>query len=77
MDIPCDLCLTNNQCFQRILRLRITKDVAQGLKYAGGVQYQGNALQLVHRDLKPANILVNRQGQSKIVDFGLAHALGD
>ena len=58
------------------IALRITKDVAQGLKYAGNVQYQGNELQLVHRDLKPANILVNRQGQSKIVDFGLARALG-
>lgn len=58
------------------IALRITKDIAQGLKYAGSVQYQGKELQLVHRDLKPANVLVNRQGQSKIVDFGLARALG-
>jgi serine/threonine protein kinase len=44
--------------------IRIVKDVAAALDYA---HKQG----VVHRDVKPSNIMINRQGQSILTDFGL------
>jgi serine/threonine protein kinase len=45
--------------------LRIMEECASGLAYAF-------AKGLTHRDIKPTNILIASQGQSKLVDFGLA-----
>jgi serine/threonine protein kinase len=33
-------------------------------------------LGVLHRDIKPENVIVNRQGGVKIMDFGIAHAVG-
>ena len=31
---------------------------------------------ILHRDLKPQNLLINRTGELKLADFGLARAFG-
>jgi serine/threonine-protein kinase len=48
--------------------IAIAEEVCEGLKEAHG-------LGVIHRDLKPANIMIDRDGNSRIMDFGIARTL--
>ena len=46
----------------------ISKQICEGL-------VEAHRLGVVHRDLKPQNIMIDKQGDAKIMDFGIARSL--
>ena len=53
--------------------VHIISQTAAALGYAHGrYAADGSPLRIVHRDVSPSNILVSYEGQTKIVDFGIA-----
>jgi tetratricopeptide (TPR) repeat protein len=61
-------------CEAKSLDLRARLDLF--LQVCDGVDYAHRNL-VVHRDLKPSNILVDAEGNAKLLDFGIAKLLDD
>jgi serine/threonine protein kinase/Tfp pilus assembly protein PilF len=51
-------------------RLRLFLQVLEAVQYA-------HDRHVIHRDLKPSNILVTKEGQARLLDFGVATLLAD
>ncbi|CAG9824591.1 unnamed protein product [Phaedon cochleariae] len=58
---------------------RIPEDVLGKIAYAvvSALHYLYSHLKVIHRDVKPSNILINRQGEIKMCDFGISGYLVD
>ncbi|MFO0617139.1 MAG: protein kinase [Polyangiaceae bacterium] len=55
----------------------ITQNVLAGLHAAHeATTEQGAPLELIHRDVSPQNVLVGRDGVARVLDFGIAKAIG-
>jgi len=50
--------------------LEITEEVLRALDYS-------HRAGIVHRDIKPGNVMITEAGQVKVMDFGIARAMGD
>jgi eukaryotic-like serine/threonine-protein kinase len=63
--------------FTKQMQYAVISDVLSGLHHAHELtDYDGTPLKVVHRDVTPHNVFITYDGQAKVVDFGIAKAVG-
>jgi serine/threonine protein kinase len=56
----------------------IGREACRGLAYAHNLTDDaGRPLGMIHRDISPSNVMLSYEGAVKLLDFGIAKALGD
>jgi serine/threonine protein kinase len=56
----------------------IGREACRGLSYAHSLtDERGRPLGMIHRDVSPSNIMMSYEGAVKLLDFGIAKALGE
>jgi eukaryotic-like serine/threonine-protein kinase len=58
------------------LALHVVGALCRGLAYVHTRTRNGKSLGIVHRDVTPQNVLLSREGEVKLADFGIAKAIG-
>ena len=66
---PIDKMLQRHGALDEGDAVRVVRDVAEALHYAWTTR------KLLHRDIKPANILLNFEGQAKLMDLGISKSM--
>ena len=62
--------------FPLALAVQVVASLCRGLSYVHQRTRDGKPLGIVHRDISPQNVLLGREGEVKLADFGIAKAVG-